>query len=139
MLGRYNGRHGAPQDVIMIELDRRARLDSSRSAQRLRRQARAGAVTAHVAGRLTADGPGRAPQRTGYGPHGRAPLTQARNRHALLQLKLSVCRTGLHLCTLPEAGCCTSDLRPSGHSLIRKVAVKHGLTFLQIWKVYVHF
>jgi hypothetical protein len=30
---------------------------------------------------------------------------------------LAVVRSGLHLCTLPEAGCCTSDLRPP--SIIR--------------------
>jgi hypothetical protein len=35
----------------MIELGRRARLDSSRPAQRLRRQARVGPGTAHVAAR----------------------------------------------------------------------------------------
>jgi hypothetical protein len=25
---------------------------------------------------------------------------------------LAIGRYGLHLCTLPEVGCCTSDLRP---------------------------
>jgi hypothetical protein len=130
LLGRplpvQHGQQGAPQDVIMMELGRRARLDSSRPAQRLRRQARVGPVTANVEGKLTADGPGRTPQRTGYGPHARTRLTQARNRHALLRLKLSVCRTGLHLCTLPEAGCWTSDLRPSGKLDGGKELIKVG-------------
>jgi hypothetical protein len=106
------GQHGAAQGVLMIELRRRARLDSSRLAQCLRRQARVEPVTANVAGKLTADGPWRAPQRTGCGPHARTRLTRPRNCRVLLRLKLSVCRTGLHECALPEAGCCTSDLRP---------------------------
>lgn len=96
----------------MMELDRRARLDPSRPAQRLRRQARVGPVTANVEGKLTADGPGRVPRLAGYGPHGRTPLVQDRNRHAFLRLRRPGRRNGLHECTLPAAECCISDLRP---------------------------
>jgi hypothetical protein len=95
----------------MMELGRRARMDSPRSAQRVRRKARIGPVIVSIAGELTADGARRSPEGTGYGPDAGTRLTQARNRHALLRLKLAVCRTDLHECTLPEGGCCTSDLR----------------------------
>jgi hypothetical protein len=79
-LTRADGQHSAPQDVIMMELGRRARLDSPRPAQRLCRKARVGPVTVGIAGELTADGARRAPEGTGYGPDAGTRLTQARRR-----------------------------------------------------------
>ncbi len=95
-----------------MELGCSTRLDAARLAQRLRRQAGIGALGIGVSREFAADRGGRTPECAGHGPHARTRRGHARDRHALLRLKLLVGRSSLHLCTLPEEGCCTSDLRP---------------------------
>ncbi len=104
--------HRAPPSVLRIELRYRARLNPPRLPHGLRRQARVATQRTAVSPQFTADGARRAPECAGHGPHTRTALAHARNRHALLRLKLLVRSSALHLSTLPEARCCTSDLRP---------------------------
>ncbi len=96
-----------------MELGCSTRLDAVRLAQRLSRQAGVGSLCIGVSREFSADRGGRTSERAGHGPHARTRQAHARNRHALLRLKLPVGGFGLHLCRVPEAGCRTLDLRPT--------------------------
>src|ERR1019366_3893180 len=102
--------HHAPANPAQIKLGRRSGRHTSARCGHLRRVQGVRQLPRLIAPEVAADGRGRALQCSGHGPNTATLLAHARQRHAVLRLKLSVSRL-FHVHTLSD-GCCTSYLRP---------------------------